>query len=142
VTFTYGNDPVNVPRDAIRSMLHDTTESGAIWTDEDIAWALVQKPNTLLAASLLAKRGIAKYAGTPTKKVGDLSLTYNAAVAYYGQLGEQLRLEGVRSVVPYSGGISKTDKAARRADTDRLPTHARVGIHDHPETPESDSVST
>lgn len=140
----YRGNPSTDTSDAIRLLIGDlsTSTSSELFTDAEIDYFSALKPNAHLAAasaltSILGSTRADSFRSVTTKKVGDLSLTYAGA----GQAGSyltirekirQLRMDGVRKVKPYAGGISDSDKRASESDTDRDPPHFRIGQHDHP----------
>lgn len=121
--WTYSGDPASNSRDAVRFLLHDTVESEARISDEEIAWLLTQNGNNVYGAAIAGADNIASSfsAQARTKTVGALSITYEASAIEYRQLARDLRLRRIRAggFVPYSGGISISDKRINESDTDR-----------------------
>lgn len=120
--FTYGGNPAANTRDAVRFLLRDTVESQARISDEEIAWLLSENGNNVYNAAIAGADNIASSFSSQarTKTVGALSITYEASAVEYRQLAKDLRLRRIRlgSFIPYSGGISVSDKQTNQDDTD------------------------
>ena len=153
MTWTYTNNPSNSTRDLIRILVNDIDTSSQLLTDEFIAYALTNKGNTYLAASLCAETLVSSKTATTAylasnvtrKKVGDLELSYagggqggGSAADHYRGLAKSLRLQAAAKVTPYSGGISVDDKDNQRDDADWDRPFAEIGMHDGVE-PDSDT---
>ena len=105
----------------IRRLLYGgSTRTGNLST-ADLEWFIDDKPNVYLAASAAALSEAQNYAARGNRVVGDLEIDYvgqGGTVQVWQDLSARLRLQGIRTVKPYSGGISVTDKANREAQTD------------------------
>lgn len=148
MTWSFTNNPANSNRDLVRILIQDTNTSAQLLSDEFIAYALAQKPNAYLAASLCAKTLVNSTvaanaylaANVTKKKVGDLEVSYGgggggvAAADHYRALAKSLRLEAAMKVTPFSGGISVDDKASQRQDSDWDRPPFELGMHDNPNT--------
>ena len=64
MTWTFSNNPAGSNRDLIRTLISDTNTSRQILSDEFIAYAVAQKPNVYLAASLCAETMVSSTAAT------------------------------------------------------------------------------
>jgi hypothetical protein len=115
----------------MRVLLQDTSSGSAHLTDEQITWFLTLKPNLYLAASAACAAIAASEQGISSQTVGDLSITYGSGASSYKELSRQYRLEGLRSIKPYAGGISIADASAAAADTDWKQPVSWLGIHDN-----------
>lgn len=89
--------------------------------DEEIAFLLDQEShNPLRAAARAAETLASRYARQADKKVGDMMLNSSVVGKGYANLAKSLwRTYYARSVVPYAGGISATDKDLNVDDPDR-----------------------
>ena len=131
MTFTFTNNPSNSDRDLVRILINDTSTANQNISDEFITYALADKPNAYLAASLCAGTIASQNTGTATKKrVGDLALWYDSKAADYRTLAKELRLQAASKVTPFSGGISVDDKDNQRDDADWDRPFAEIGMHD------------
>lgn len=134
--WTYSGDPSSSLRDAVRFLIRDTDEANAKVSDEEIAWLLAQNDDDVYSAAIYAADSVATYYSNQirTKTVGALSITYAATATEYRALAKDLRLRRTRfgAFIPYSGGISRSDKSANVSDTDwSRPAFSR-GMHDNP----------
>jgi len=133
MTFTYGNDPANSNRDAVRVLLNDVTESTALLTDETVAWLLSAHPNVWYAAAAGADMLAAQNASSVSEKqVGDLKVKYGAgdiAAQWSSRAAELRRLGAVKGFKAYSGGISIADKDSQESDSDWDRPGVSLGMH-------------
>lgn len=130
----YTNNPRANPRDAVRLLVGDvsTSTSREFLSDVDYDYFIAVCPNHYSAAALACNSLAAVFGGSGTeKKVGDLSIK-RADAAYYRDLGRQLQRMSALQSVPYAGGISRSDKAAVRDDSDRVRPAFETGMFDNP----------
>lgn len=133
----YTDDPKNIPADQVRLLLGDTDVAHERLSDAAIDFLLFdQNDNTTRAAARGAEFLAAKYATLPSeKKVGPLMLMYGTRAitvsAQYAEIAQMLWAQASQEgVIPWAGGISRTDKLDRASDTDRIrPTFARRMMH-------------
>jgi len=132
MTWTYSGNPSLTTRDAVRFLVGDTDNVNQLVTDEEIAYALAQEGSAYIAAALIARGLAGKFSKYVDQSVGDLSISYSQRVTQYNDLAKRLEAQGSSSLgIPFAGGISQADKTTREEDTDRVPTAAKVGVHDH-----------
>lgn len=130
-TWTYSYDPRGSSLDAVRFLIGDTDQTKA-WTlyDGEIMYCVDQYPaNIWLAAAVATESVVAKLKGTVSdKKVGDLSITYNAnMLAAFVTLATTLRNRAnMHAVLPWIGGVSHAEKQALYDDPDRVGTAVTV----------------
>jgi len=121
MTWTYSGDPSANNRDEIRFMVGDTDTNDQLVTDEEIAYAIAEEDNNLLAASRIANAIAAQFARRTDTEVGDLRKWYSQRFTQYTELANKLRQRGgLLSSVPYVGGISIDDKQSAKDDSDRV----------------------
>lgn len=150
----YGGNPSTDSSDAIRLLIGDvsTSSTGEIFSDGEIDYFGSAKPNTFLSAALAiesilgSSRADDLSKGLASKSVGDLKLQFRSGAAQgsYLTLREKikfLRLEGVRKVKPYAGGISESDKDGQESDTDWEKPKFRVGQFSNPNTVSTSTFS-
>ena len=70
MTWTYGNDPTNSSRDAVRYLVGDTDSNLAFVTDEEIAWALSQNSNNAYAAAAAVAAATVRAGAPPAPGAG------------------------------------------------------------------------
>jgi hypothetical protein len=138
----YRGNPSTDVGDAVRLHIGDlsTSTSNEVFSDGEIDYFVALKPNAHLAASaavtsLIGSTRATSLAGVLSKQVGDLRIDYGAGGVSAHEIltskAKQLRLEGVRKVKPYAGGISDSDKRANEDDTDWDKPHFRIGQFEH-----------
>lgn len=73
MSWTFTNDPENVPRDALRSAIGDTNTNDQQLTDEQLAYLLGRHDDNIIEAAIEACAQLAaKYARDAAEAVGDL----------------------------------------------------------------------
>lgn len=117
--WTYSGDPQNSPRDAVRMWIDDTAENQPLLMDPEIDAVLVMFPNPVRAAAQCARIVAARFAKRVSKRVGDLSISFSDLSKQYFELAAELQMTADTSLRPYSGGISRTDKATYDQNFDR-----------------------
>jgi hypothetical protein len=137
--------------DNVRLLVGDTDASNQMLTDVNIDFFLDEaNGNTYLAASMAADAIAAKCARDVTNSQSDSqglhTLSRNSSDKYkhYKELAATLMKryqQGAGSssngstaaaLNVFAGGISKADKSARNADSDRTGTAFSRTLHDHP----------
>ena len=117
MSWTYSGDPSSDDRDAVRFLIQDTDTNRQLATNEEIDWLLTQEVNVYTAAAAALQSVVNRQAGIGSKKVGDLSITFDFAAAE--KRISDLRLRGRSSYeIPSAGGISVAEKDTNEADTD------------------------
>lgn len=129
MTWTYNSAPDTSStagrRDFVRLLIRDTVDSTGRHKlqDEEIKALLDQHGNSIYRAAALACE-LLNAGQAQSKTVGDLSLS--GITDGYTVLADRYRRLADMAVMPYAGGISRDDKAANVADTDRtIPTFTR-----------------
>ena len=141
----YTGNPSTNSNDAIRLLIGDisTSTGSEIFTDAEITYFNGLKPNAHLSAaaaviSLIGSTRGQTLASVVSKQVGDLKIDYggggSGAAGTLQAKARMLRLEGVRKVKPYAGGISESDKDGQQSDTDWNKPAFSVGLFDNPNT--------
>ena len=126
MAYTYADAPDSVgtaaqKRDAVRFLIQDTktaagANGGKLVTDAEIAFAIVEEMNVYTAAASCCDSLVARAGGVSSRRVGDVSVSYDAG--FYKELGARLRKRGEVYMTVYAGGISVSDKETDRTDTD------------------------
>ncbi len=107
-----------------RLLYGGSTRTGTLSTD-DVAWFHDNNVNLYLGAEQAANAEAINAVAQGDRKVGDLSVMHGFTATYWKGLAKQLRLRGIRSAKPYSGGISVSDKNAQETDSDWDPPASR-----------------
>lgn len=133
MTWTYSGDPSSSDRDEVRFLVGDTDTSDQLVTDEEIAYAVTEEADNLMAASRVAKAIAAKFARLVDKSVGDLKISYNQRQKAFLDLASELEKRSNESgAAPYAGGISISDKETVVDDADRVEPAFKRGMNDNP----------
>lgn len=117
------------PKDQIRFLVQDVTESKALFQDEEIDWALTQDANVFLTAANLCDILVGRGRGIKFKKISDFSMAFSPD--YYEKLAGSLRARGMFHQLPYAGGISKDDKLIQELQTNWNPPAISRGQGDN-----------
>lgn len=125
MTFSYTADPINNTVDAVRLKIGDTDLDDPQLQDEEISYYLSEASSNVTKAASLASRGLAaKYARLADEVVGEVEVKWSQRSKRYLDLAEQLENElsslTKSTPLPFAGGISKSDIANRRSDSDRV----------------------
>lgn len=137
----YTGNPTSDTSDQVRLLIGDTSTStgSEIFADAEIDFFNAQTPNVYLAAALAVESVMGTDRGNTLtsvveKQVGDLKIKYGTASGgSRGSLAakaKSLRMQGVRQVKPYAGGISESDKDSAEQDSDWERPAFTVGMHD------------
>lgn len=141
MAFTYTDDPVNVPLDAVRLLLGDTDTDDQKLSDAEITYFLAQAEDEPYGAAAIGARAIAaKFAsevsssfdavrgiradfGSLSKKYMDLAVRLESQAKKYGKKG------GFGA--PLAGGITISGVESAEKENDRNPTEFRIGMFDY-----------
>ncbi len=120
---------------AVRVLLADTDETLLSKEALDAIIELVGT-NTYTVAAEAARAIAAQYAGSVTKRAGDVSINASDKYKHYMDLATKLdkkaALHGLGATGAYAGGISQSDKTAREANGDRVEPYFTRELHDEP----------
>lgn len=132
----YTDDPENVPADAVRFLIGDTSTTAPDLTDAQIAYLLgEQEDNVLRAAARAAEVQAARYAKqADEKRVGPLWIrSFRSLSANFITLAKTLwKRANTGSAVPWAGGISHSDKITRASYGDRVAPAFRRRMMEYP----------
>jgi hypothetical protein len=135
MAFTYGGNPANSSREAVRWLIGDTDSNDAIFNDAEIDYVLSENgSNVYKAAPAAALIAAAKFARKADKAVGDLRLSLHQKFKQYIQLSEELQdkfTSEQNTPIPLIGGISISAINSVELDTDREPTAFKIKQFDH-----------
>lgn len=139
-TFTY--DPfTSGARDQVRLLIHDTDPNTANFADEELDVFLVLQGGVRQAAILAVGSLAVRFAQLADKQVGNLRISYsNRARAMQELMTALTNQEGLTVPVPYAGGISRSDKHAVAANTDRVQPGFTIGQDDYPGLTDPDPI--
>lgn len=129
---SWSYEPNNSDKDRVRLLVGDVDATAQQLQDEELAFFLSENGNVYVAASEAAKALAALYARQVDKQVGDLRISASQRQAHYTTLAKELRRRVGRSVSPYAGGLSISDKNSVASDTDRVRPAFERGMFDSP----------
>lgn len=136
--FTYTGNPKGSPRDAVRLLVGDIDSSDPLLGDDEIEWFIAEFPESHYWAAAMACETIASHFAREVSVSAD-------GISFSGdQIGRNFfhRAEALRKMhrnknrygLPYVGGISWKERLKADQDSDKIPTHFRSHMHDHPQT--------
>jgi len=121
MSWTYGADPANSDRDAVRLNIGDTDTTEELLQDAEIAYYLTTFGSVGEASYRAAQAISAKYARKSDQAIGDLKYSYSQQSKRYAELASELKQQyAVSGVGVYSGGRTIADKDTVEEDTDRV----------------------
>jgi hypothetical protein len=136
VAFTYD---ISTERGQVRFYVGDTDSTDPLLEDAEVDFLLDAEGSVKAAAIAAAETIAAEFSRLADKSVGDLSISQSQKAAQYFALAEWLRRAMAKGALLYFGGISKTTKETREADTDRVDPAFTVAILDDPQVSESNA---
>ena len=137
----YGGGPTSTNTDGVMLLVGDisTSTTGELLSTGDYDFFLSEGGSLYIAAQLAANSLAAKFSsvaqGIKRKEVGDLKIEYSDAVGAaddYAELAKKFGRMAAANIVPYAGGISRSDKDVDAVDTDLVQPSFRRGIMDNP----------
>ncbi len=135
MTWTYGGDPSNSTRDAVRWLVGDTDTTDQQVTDEEITFALsTASSNVHGAASQVCKGIAAKFARRASIGADGMSEQWTQLQTHYLGLAATYEADAKKGVA----GISPSVVGAVMDIADNeTPSHFQVGMHDQSGTHET-----
>jgi len=132
MAWSYSGDPNSSKRDAVRFVIGDTDTNDQLISDEEVDYLVTLHGTLNRSASEAARAIAAKFARNMSRSIGGLSADFAAKYRQYMELADKLATsEEAFPVSPFVSGWSRSEKAAREADTDRESTFSRKGVHDN-----------
>lgn len=134
-TWTYGYAPSTSTPDAVRYLVGQVSTADPVLVyDEEIAYAIQQRPSAYGAASLVADVLASRYLNEGNRlTVGALTIAYQNRGEEYRNLARRLLAnQALAGVSPYVGGISQADMEIDVQNTDRVPMPFAIGMNDNP----------
>lgn len=122
-TWTYSGDLTD-PIQAVRFLIQDTDGGYPLFTDNEVSYALgASGGHQRKAAASLVERLMARYSAMADTTELDLSVRASQLYTNAKDLLASLNnpFSGPSSVVPYAGGISRSDIFAGERNPDRVP---------------------
>jgi hypothetical protein len=105
---------------AVRFEVGDLDADAPALTDAQIEFALDAEGSVKGAAAACLESLSRRYAQLANVSTGDLSISYTGSSEALANCAAELRSKiAGNNAAPFAGGISRSDKAARREDADR-----------------------
>lgn len=132
MAWSYSGDPSRSDKDAVRFRLGDTDVNHQQVSDGEITYTLAEKsdsiPSTVLALAIALRNKYAPYVNEKTDRV---SIEYGQMFEHFKALVKEIKRDSALTAMPFAGGISVGDKAARVDDTDRVKPKFTKDLHEH-----------
>lgn len=137
---TYSGNPASSARDLLRFKIGDTAVASALLEDEELDY-VISVQGTLVRQIADCFEAIGhKLLQQPNFALDKWREDRHAVAESFIKRAQELRKRGAAAGL-YAGGLTKTDKASREEDTDRVQPFAYMGMDEFPEdqNPEADS---
>ena len=135
---------MTISYDVIGVLLGDTSHT-LLGTASIYALSTIVGENTYTLAAASARSIAATFAGSVTKRAGDVSINASDKYKHYSDLAKQLeskaQIMALGSGGAYAGGISKSDKAPREQNTDRAQPKFTRDLHRDPSLDDTSDYS-
>lgn len=134
MTWTYTPSLLSTsPLMQVRLLMGDTIPSGQQVQDEEINFALTQRPSIYGAAAMMCRAlstRLSREADTVDK---DLRTTLSARASAYARRANEYEVQATfrSGAKPYAGGLSIADKIQNELDTDRVPPQFGISMDDN-----------
>jgi hypothetical protein len=118
----------------VRYLIGDVEDKKQQMQDEELLFLLASRTQNIYGAAEDACRALAgKYAREVDSVQQELRTTYSERSRSYLLLATDYRRRALRSgaVMPYAGGISRTDKSSQEEEPDRVPPQFTIGQDDN-----------
>lgn len=137
MAWTYDDQDLGLPLNALRLRIGDTIESRPLFSDEELEAFLSGAGDNILRAAVVAMRVLeARAAREVDKWVGDLKILASQRHRQYQRTLEELEVQALGALgVPSAGGIRVSQKEANTDDTDLVEPAFRRDMHDYIEEP-------
>lgn len=132
IQFTYGGDPANSDRDAVRFLVGDTLRERPLLDDKEVDYAIAQKKNLYMAASALACHLSARFSRYTSITVGSVSKDLSKLADAFSKKAKELKSEACSNARPSFPATTRAGKAALEADGTTANPDFRIGMFDNP----------
>ena len=130
MAFTYGGDPANSNREAVRFFCGDTDSSDQLLSDAEVDYILTLESKVIQAAATACEMIASKFAREADTKNGALSVKASQRAAAYEKRAPLLRSKGNREVDVFAGGLTISGKDSLNQRTDDVQPNFKVGQDD------------
>ena len=133
MTWTYAAGSLaSDPLTQVRYLVGDTKASDQQVQDEEIGFALAQRPGIYGAAGLVCRSLAAQLSREADTVDQNLRTTLSARATAYAKRAAAYEAQASArgGIAPYAGGISIADKTVQTNDRDRVPPQFDLGMDD------------
>lgn len=118
----------------VRYLMGDTKSTDQQVQDEEITFALTQRPSVYGGAATVCRALASRLAREADTVDKDLRTVLSARSRAYLRMATDYEMQAaVRGgALPYAGGISVSDKQSRESNTDRVQPLFNIGMQDNP----------
>jgi hypothetical protein len=147
VTWTYDAGQIlNTPMMQVRYLVGDTKDTDRQVQDEEIGFALQQRPSVYGAAAIVCRALSAQKSRlVDTVNTADLRTTLSQQAGAYARqaIYYEQRDRTFGGVIPVAGGLTRSSKIRMETDCDRLPPAFNIGMMDnyYPVAPEGNELT-
>jgi hypothetical protein len=130
---SYSGDPESTTRDWVRARIGDVDEEQEFLADAEYDSIIDAAGDSPVASALEAIRWIlARLSRHVDYRMHGVTVSASQAREHFLQTMQDLSGVGsdAGAALAYAGGISQADKDTREADTDRIPTSFKRGMHE------------
>lgn len=114
--FTYGGDPSNSSRDAVRYYCGDTDKCRPLLDDREIDFSLSKNPNEKMAAHDCCNHLAARFSRESDVTVGPVSKSFSKLAENFAKLADRLKTEACANIRPSAPALYKNDKDSLATD--------------------------
>lgn len=138
MSWTYSGNPADSNKDAVRFLIGDTVPARKLVSDEEIAFALVESgDDVILASKKILDVLIIRYSMMGEVEIGDYRFDARGLAKEMQGIKDSINASSVlQTGVFYAGGISISDKAWVKSDSDRVAPRFYRGMQRNIETRE------
>jgi hypothetical protein len=117
----------------VRRIIGDTDTTDQLLQDEEITFALSQRPSIYGAAAEACRYIAGQFARLVDTAASDLKVAYSQRSKQYTQLAILMEAKALARSggLPYAGGISISDKETREQDPDRVQPQFQLDMEDN-----------
>jgi len=131
MSWTYTNDPSEVPLDAVRLEIGDTDTNDQLLSDEEIEHIMTQATGHFYVAARCCDLIALKLAKDADRSLGPLSVRLSQRSERYGVLAGKLRRRAATGAEPYFGGLSESERTVDVDDSDLVQPIFKKGMMDN-----------
>lgn len=128
MTWSYSGDPSGSELDNVRFLISDTDPEEELLQDEEIKFAIGVEGKVNGAAALCCEVLSRNFAKKADKSIGPIRIVNSTRAIQFDKMAKAMRDKLTMTALPYSGGMSYSEKASDEADTDLIKSAFGVGM--------------